>query len=107
MSWQHLVPSSTPVCSAPWLCHLRMHDWIDMGTLLGMGRRGVSRRRGCRGCGRIELWRCGWATSSPGWGHWGYVPLPKIRYGWDAVEEDRLAQQQLMTAEEIARGVSG
>ncbi len=85
MSWQHLIPSSTPVCSVPWLCHLWMHSWLDMGSLRGMGKRGVSARRGCTGCGRIEILTI--AFWGGGWRLWGYVPLPKIRYGWDAVED--------------------
>lgn len=99
MSWAHLIPSSTPVCSVPWKC-LLMHSWLDMGTLRGMGKCGVSQRRGCLGCGRIELWQCGW-TGSSGWFLWGYVPLEKIRYGWDCVEEDRLAKEQGALHEQV------
>lgn len=92
MSWQHLKPSSTPVCRVPVRCSLLLHSWLDMGTLPGMGKRMKTGRRGCTGCGRVEV-HGATCWGGGGWDLWGYVTLANVRYGYDPVAEDKQSRE--------------
>lgn len=65
---------SKPVVKASLPCRVNWHRWEKLTTLSGMGKRGMSQRRGCPGCGKVEVYFCSWAVGSyAGWSHWGYL----------------------------------